>query len=60
MRGKSGGCPTAGRLTLNAELATQPAQFRREVIVHGRLHLEVPNPPRVFEALLKACLAEGC
>jgi len=56
---KWGSCSTAGRLTLNAELATQPAQFRREVVVHELLHLKVPNHGRVFKALMKAYLAEG-
>ena len=56
MSRKWGSCSTAGRVTFDAELLTQPADFRREVIVHELLHLKVPNHGRLFKALLKAYL----
>jgi predicted metal-dependent hydrolase len=58
MRNKWGSCSTAGRLTLDADLARQPAEFRSEVIVHELLHLRVPNHGRLFKALLRAYLGK--
>jgi predicted metal-dependent hydrolase len=58
MSRKWGSCSTAGRLTLDAGLASQPADFRNEVIVHELLHLKVPNHGKLFKALLKAYLAD--
>ena len=59
MRRKWGSCSTAGRLTLDDQLLRQPAEFRREVVVHELLHLKVPNHGRLFQALLKAYLGGG-
>ncbi len=56
MTHKWGSCSTAGRVTFDTGLLTQPAAFRREVIVHELLHLKVPNHGRLFKALLKAYL----
>jgi predicted metal-dependent hydrolase len=56
MSRKWGSCSTAGRVTFDTDLLTQPALFRREVIVHELLHLKVPNHGRVFRALLRAYL----
>jgi predicted metal-dependent hydrolase len=56
MTRKWGSCSTAGRVTFDTELLTQPATFRHEVIVHELLHLKVPNHGRLFKALLKAYL----
>lgn len=58
MSRKWGSCSTAGRVTLDAGLSSQPAEFRNEVIVHELLHLKVPNHGRLFKALLKAYLAD--
>ncbi|MCI0462290.1 MAG: M48 family metallopeptidase [Gemmataceae bacterium] len=58
MKNKWGSCSTAGRVTLDTELLTQPADFRNQVIVHELLHLKVPNHSRLFRALLKAYLGE--
>ena len=58
MSRKWGSCLTAGRVTFDTEILTQPADFRREVIVHELLHLKVPNHGRVFKALLKAHLGQ--
>jgi hypothetical protein len=56
---KWGSCSTAGRVTFDTELLTQPAVFRRKVIVHELLHLKVPNHGRVFRALLRAYLGDA-
>ena len=59
MKRKWASCSSRGRLTFDTELLRQPAEFRREVIVHELLHLKVPNHGKVFKALLKAYLNEG-
>jgi predicted metal-dependent hydrolase len=56
MTRKWGSCSTSGRVTFNEELLREPADFRREVIVHELLHLKVPNHGKLFRALLKAHL----
>ncbi|MGO9287487.1 MAG: YgjP-like metallopeptidase domain-containing protein [Polyangia bacterium] len=38
---------------------TQPADFRKQVIVHEMLHLRVPNHGKLFKALLRAYLGRG-
>lgn len=59
MKRKWGSCSTAGRLTLNAELLSQPAEFRRRVIVEELVHLKVPNHGKLFRSLLRAYLGKG-
>jgi predicted metal-dependent hydrolase len=56
MTRKWASCSSQGRLTFDTELLRQPADFRREVIVHELLHLKVPNHGKLFKALLKAYL----
>ncbi|MBN9519474.1 M48 family metallopeptidase [bacterium] len=56
MSRKWGSCSTTGRVTFDAGLLEQPAEFRRQVIVHELLHLKVPNHGKLFRALLKAYL----
>ncbi|MCS7090960.1 MAG: M48 family metallopeptidase [Verrucomicrobiota bacterium] len=56
LKRKWASCSSRGRLTFDTALLRQPAQFRREVIVHELVHLKVPNHGRVFRALLKAYL----
>lgn len=58
MKRKWASCSSRGRLTFATDLLHQPAEFRREVIVHELLHLKVPNHSKVFRALLKAYLAQ--
>jgi predicted metal-dependent hydrolase len=58
MSRKWGSCSTAGRLTLDSGLAGEPAEFRREVIVHELVHLKVPNHGPLFRALLRAYLGK--
>jgi predicted metal-dependent hydrolase len=57
MTRKWGSCSTAGRVTLDTGLLTQPAEFRKQVIVHELLHLRVPNHGKLFKALLRTYLA---
>ena len=57
MKRKWASCSSHGRLTFNTELLREPASFRREVIVHELLHLNVPNHGKVFRSLLRAYLA---
>ncbi len=58
MSRKWGSCSTAGRVTFDADLLVQSADFRREVIVHELLHLKVPNHGKLFKALLRAYLGK--
>lgn len=57
MTRKWGSCSTKGRVTLAAELLTQPPAERKRVVVHELLHLKVPNHGKLFHALLRAYLA---
>jgi predicted metal-dependent hydrolase len=57
MRRKWASCSTRGRVTFAKDLLAQPAEFRREVVVHELLHLKVPNHGPLFRALLSAHLA---
>jgi hypothetical protein len=59
MKRKWARCSPLGRLSMDDELLTQPARFRREVIVHDLLHLWLPNQGGLFLALMKAYLAEA-
>lgn len=56
MRTKWGSCSTTGRVTFDAGLLSEPAEFRRQVIVHELLHLKVPNHGKLFRSLLRAYL----
>jgi predicted metal-dependent hydrolase len=58
MKRKWASCSTKGRLTFDTDLLRQPADFRREVIVHELLHLKVPNHGPVFRSLLRAYLTQ--
>ncbi len=56
MSRKWGSCSTAGRVTYDADLLDESADFRKKVIVHELLHLKVPNHGKLFRALLRAYL----
>lgn len=58
MKRKWASCSSSGRLTFATDLLQQPAEFRREVIVHELLHLKVPNHGPLFRSLLKAYLSD--
>lgn len=57
MTRKWASCSSKDRLTFDHDLLRQPANFRREVIIHELLHLKVPNHGPVFRSLLRAYLA---
>lgn len=61
MKRKWASCSSQGRLTFDTDLLRQPAEFRREVIVHELLHLRLKHGAHnnLFRALLKAYLAQG-
>lgn len=56
MSRKWGSCSTNGRVTFDADLLRQHAEFRRRVIVEELLHLRVPNHSKLFKTLLRAYL----
>ena len=58
MKRKWASVSTRGRLTLNAELFAQTAEFRREVIVHELVHLKLNHGSHnsLFRALTRAYL----
>lgn len=56
MKRKWGSCATTGRLTFDATLLRQHADFRKRVIVEELLHLRVPNHGKLFKGLLRAYL----
>jgi len=58
MKRKWASCSSHGRLTFDTDLLRQPAEFRREVIIHELLHLKVPNHGRLFRVLLAAYKAQ--
>jgi predicted metal-dependent hydrolase len=58
MSRKWGSCSTSGRVTFDSDLMTQPADVRKEVIVHELLHLKIPNHGKVFRSLLRAYLGK--
>lgn len=54
MKTKWASCSSCGRMTIDTELLQQPADFRREVIIHELVHLKVPNHGKLFSSLVKA------
>lgn len=54
MKTKWASCSSKGNLTFDTDLLRQPAQFRREAIVHELLHLKLPNHGKLFRSLLSA------
>jgi predicted metal-dependent hydrolase len=58
MKRKWASCSSQGRLTFDSDLLRQPADFRREAIVHELVHLKVPNHGKLFRSLAEAHLAE--
>lgn len=61
MRRKWASISTRGRLTLSSDLLTQPASFRREVLVHELVHLKLGHGShnQLFRALVRAYLLAG-
>ena len=52
MKRKWGSCSTSGRVTFDASLLRQHAEFRKRVIVEELLHLCIPNHGKLFKAML--------
>ncbi len=59
MKRKWASVSTRGRLTLSLDLLSQPAEFRRQVIVHELVHLKLNRGThnKLFRALVRAYLA---
>jgi predicted metal-dependent hydrolase len=58
MKRKWGSCSTSGRVSFDADLLRQHAEFRKRVIVEELLHLRVPNHGKLFKTLLRVYLAK--
>lgn len=58
MRNKWASCSTAGRLTFDELLLSQPADIQDYVIVHELLHLHVPNHGKLWKSLMRAHLGD--
>lgn len=59
MKRKWASCSSKGNLTFDEALLYQPAEFRREAIVHELLHLKIPNHGKVFRRLLEIYKSAG-
>ena len=58
MRNKWASCSTAGRLTFDELLLSQPGDLQDYVIVHELLHLHVPNHGKLWKSLMRAHLGD--
>jgi predicted metal-dependent hydrolase len=58
MRNKWASCSTAGRLTFDKLLLSQPRELQDYVIVHELLHIHAPNHGRLWKSLMRAHLGE--
>jgi predicted metal-dependent hydrolase len=59
MRRKWASCSSQGRLTFDTDLLRQPADFRREAIVHELVHLKIPHHGKLFRSIVTAHLYKG-
>lgn len=59
MKRKWASASSAGRLTFDTGLLTEPAAKRAEIIVHELVHLKIGNHGRLFRSLVSAHLANG-
>ena len=58
MRKKWASCSTAGRLTFDELVLSQPGDLQDYVIVHELLHLHVPNHGNLWKSLMRAHLGD--
>lgn len=58
MRRKWASCSTAGRLTFDESLLSNPRELQDYVIVHELLHLSVPNHGKLWKNLMRAHLGD--
>lgn len=59
MKRKWASCSSAGRLTFDSAILSEPTAFRDQVVVHELLHLKVPNHGPLFRSLLRAHLGNA-
>jgi len=59
MKRKWASASSAGRLSFDTGLLTEPAAKRAEIIVHELVHLKIGNHGRLFRSLVRAHLANG-
>lgn len=59
MKRKWASASSAGRLTFDTDLLTEPPEKRAEVIVHELVHLKIGNHGPLFRNLVKTHLANG-
>lgn len=57
MKRKWASASSAGRLTFDTGLLTEPSEKRAEVIVHELVHLKIRNHGPLFRSLVRAHLA---
>ena len=57
MKRKWASASSAGRLTFDTDLLTEPPEKRAEVIVHELVHLKVGNHGPLFRSLVRAHLS---
>lgn len=58
MRNKWASCSTAGRLTFDDALLSQPTDIQDYVIVHELLHLRIPNHGKLWKSLMHVHLGD--
>lgn len=56
MKRKWASASSAGRLTFDTDLLTEPAEKRAEVIVHELVHLKIGNHGSLFRSLVRSHL----
>ena len=59
MKRKWASASSAGRLTFDTDLLTEPPDKRAEIIVHELVHLKIGNHGPLFRSLVRAHLANG-
>ncbi len=59
MKRKWASASSAGRLTFDTSLLTEPPDKRAEVIVHELVHLKIGNHGPLFRSLVRAHLGSG-
>jgi len=57
MTKKWASCSATGRVSFSYDLLQEPEPFRKYVIIHELLHLQVPNHGRLFKSLMCAYLS---
>jgi hypothetical protein len=58
MRTKRASCATSGRLTFDAAPPNLPQDLQDHVVVHERLHFQVPNYGKLWKSLMRTHLGD--